>query len=88
MSHHNVIIDKFPKLVENGKFCLESSVLLIFGTFTNILASTILARRVLLEYHSHTPGSFLEFDPPGRCFREWGALLVVQKETLRLDVRK
>ena len=41
MSHHYVIIDNFPKLVENNKFCLESSVLLIVDTFTNIVAYLI-----------------------------------------------
>ena len=46
MSHHYVIIDNFPKLVENSKFCLESSVLLIVDTFTNILAYLIKSRHL------------------------------------------
>ncbi len=41
MSYHYVIIDKFPKLVENSKFFLQSSVLIIFHTFANIVAYSI-----------------------------------------------
>ena len=49
MSHHYVIIDNFPKLVENSKFCLESSVLLIVDTFTNILAYLIKSRHLRIK---------------------------------------
>ena len=38
MSHYFEIFDKFPKFVESRAFFLESSVLLIFDTSTNILA--------------------------------------------------
>ena len=41
MSHQYVNFDKFPKLVEKNKFFLESSVLLIFDTFANIVAYLI-----------------------------------------------
>ena len=40
-SHYYEIFDKFPKLVENSKFFLQSSVLLIFDTFANIVAYSI-----------------------------------------------
>ena len=44
MSQHYVIIGKFPKLVKNNKLFLESSVLLVFATFTDILAYLIKPR--------------------------------------------
>ena len=41
MKHHYVIFDKFPKLVENSIFFLESAVIIIFDFFTNILGYLI-----------------------------------------------
>ena len=49
MSHHHVILDKFPKLVKNSKFFLESSVLLIFDTFTNKAAYLIKHRHLRIN---------------------------------------
>ena len=39
MCHYHVIFDKFPKLVENCNFFLESSFLLIFDTINKVAYS-------------------------------------------------
>ena len=83
MSHHYVIFDKFPKLVENSKFFLESSVILIFDPFINIVGYLIKHRQFRINKNldwSHLQG------PLGY----WATLDVIfnNKNTLIFDIRE
>ena len=49
MSYHYKIFDKFPKLVENSKLFLESSVLLIFDNLIGIVAYLIKSGHVRIN---------------------------------------
>ena len=66
-SHHYVIFDKLPNLVENSKFFNESSILLILDTFTNILAYLIKHRQFRI-HKSRNWGHSL------RLLRYWATL--------------
>ena len=61
----------FIKLKKENNFAVDIdkqySKLVLGNIFTLITKNFYL---LLSEYTSDTPGSFLECDPPGRCFRE------------------